>query len=328
MQFWNIIQTQQFNRDSLNHLFSLADAIVQISKSKDGLLFLRKRLAHKRVMLYFSQPSTRTFLSFNTACQLLGMQTSEIRDISISSEIKGESFLDSIRTFSSYVDAIIMRTNQSGQAQGVVNFFESVQLNVSIINAGSGQDQHPTQALLDVYTIERSFAKLGGVDGKTIGFMGDLKRGRTVRSLCYLMKNYKDVQLVFIAPSIFQMGYDILEYLKKKNINYTLTQDLKEVLPKLDVLYVTRLQDEHDYDFKSSSVNMSEFKLKQKHLEFMKSESIILHPFPRRDEIDVSIDLDPRAKYWIQERNGMWVRTALLATIFQVQSEILEKVGR
>ena len=143
-------------------------------------------------MLYFTQPSTRTFLSFNNACHILGMRTSEIRDPSTSSEVKGESFEDSIRTFSSYVDVIVMRTKESGRAAQAARLMNGIPRPVPVINAGSGSDQHPTQALLDIYTLQRSFEDCGGIDGKVIGMMGDLKRGRTVRSLCYLMKNYSE----------------------------------------------------------------------------------------------------------------------------------------
>ena len=170
-------------------------------------------LPTRRAMLYFTQPSTRTFLSFNNACHILGMRTSEIRDPSTSSEVKGESFEDSIRTFSSYVDVIVMRTKESGRAAQAARLMNGIPRPVPVINAGSGSDQHPTQALLDIYTLQRSFEDMGGIDGKVIGMMGDLKRGRTVRSLCYLMKNYKSVRLVFIAPEQFAMEPDVKAYL-------------------------------------------------------------------------------------------------------------------
>ena len=324
-RFFHVIQTQQFDRKLLDDLFQLTEIIRKTAKTQEGLLFLHGLLSHKRMMLYFTQPSTRTFLSFNSACQILGIQTSEIRDASISSEMKGESFLDAIRTFSSYVDAIVMRTDQAGQALEVVEFFSKVGVNVPIINAGSGPDQHPTQSLLDVYTIQKSFENQDGLDRKTIGLMGDLKRGRTARSLCYLMKNFQDVKLIFIAPPEFQMKEDILNFLKQKKISFSLSSNLEEVLPSLDVLYVTRLQDEYDQNIASKKIDMSSFKLKLKHLPQLKSSAIIMHPFPRRDEIDVEIDNDPRAVYWKQEENGMWVRTALLVSIFGQEQKLLER---
>ena len=217
-EFFHILRTQQFDRALLDELCELTTAIRKFAKTKEGLLYLRGLLSHKRAMLYFTQPSTRTFLSFNNACQILGIQTSEIRDSSTSSEVKGESLLDSLRTFSSYVDVVVMRTKEEGLAESAANLFDQIQRRVPIINAGSGKDQHPTQALLDIYTLERSFKELGGIDGKTLGMMGDLRRGRTVRSLCYLMKNYRNVRLVFIAPDDFAMAEDIKKSLARGGV--------------------------------------------------------------------------------------------------------------
>src|SRR5690606_27048296 len=185
-----------------------------------------------------------------------------------------------------------------------------------VINAGSGKDQHPTQALLDIYTLERSFRLRGGIDGKTIGMMGDLKRGRTVRSLSYLMKAYTGVKLVFIAPPAFRMEEDIKAHLRDHDVGFVETEDMESVLPELDALYVTRIQDEYDTGGESSKVDVSRFKLGVSHLPRMKSDAVIMHPLPRRDEIHPDVDDDPRARYWRQERNGMWMRAAILAKIF------------
>ena len=322
-EFFHVLKTQQFDRPLLDGLCELTTAIRKFAKHKEGLLFLRSLLAHKRAMLYFTQPSTRTFLSFNNACQILGIQTSEIRDSSTSSEIKGESLLDSLRTFSSYVDVIVMRTKESGLAESAAKLFDRTHRRVPIINAGSGKDQHPTQALLDIYTLERSFQHRGGIDGKTIGMMGDLKRGRTVRSLGYLMKNYQDVKLVFIAPPAFRMEEDIKGHLRECNIPYVETEEMQSVLPELDAIYITRIQDEHDIAGESSKVDTSQFKLGVKHLSSMKKDAVIMHPLPRRDEIHPDVDDDPRAKYWRQERNGMWMRVAILTKIFKIDHHIL-----
>lgn len=321
--FFHVLKTQQFDRALLDDLCGLTTAVRRVAKTRDGLLFLRGLLADKRAMLYFTQPSTRTFLSFNNACQLLGIQTSEIRDASTSSEIKGESLLDSLRTFSSYVDVIIMRTKEEGLAEAAANLFDRIHRPVPVLNAGSGKDQHPTQALLDIYTLERSFRTRGGIDGKTIGMMGDLKRGRTVRSLSYLMKVYKDVRLVFIAPPAFRMEEDIKAHLREHGVAYVETEDMESVLPGLDALYVTRIQDEYDTaGGESSKVDTSRFKLGTEHLPRMKPDAVIMHPLPRRDEIHPDVDDDPRAKYWRQERNGMWMRASILLKIFGVDGKV------
>jgi aspartate carbamoyltransferase catalytic subunit len=273
-------------------------------------------------MLYFTQPSTRTFLSFNNACHVLGMRTSEIRDPATSSEVKGESFADSIRTFSSYVDVIIMRTRESGRAAQAARLMDSIPRPVPVINAGSGSDQHPTQALLDIYTLARSFADRGGIDGKVIGMMGDLKRGRTVRSLCYLMRNYVSVRLVFIAPEQFAMQDDVKAYLREHGIQYTETQTLGDVLGDLDALYVTRMQSEWDSADESRAVDLRRYSVGPRELGVLKSDAIVMHPLPRGPEIDPAVDEDPRAMYWRQERNGMWMRVAVLLRIFRMDERI------
>ncbi len=321
--FFHVLTADQFTRPLLEELCELTTAIRKFAKHKEGLLFLRGLLAHKRAMLYFTQPSTRTFLSFNNACQILGIQTSEIRDPSTSSEVKGESLLDSLRTFSSYVDVVVMRTKEEGLAESAAKLFDNISRRVPIINAGSGKDQHPTQALLDIYTLARSFKQLGGLDGKVIGMMGDLKRGRTVRSLCHLMKHYRDMRLVFIAPPAFRMEEDIKAYLRQHSVPYIETENMEEMLPSLDAFYITRIQDEHDKAGESSRVDLSQFKLEVKHLKRMKESCVIMHPLPRREEIHPDVDEDPRAKYWRQERNGMWMRVALLTKIFKVDHTIL-----
>ncbi len=293
-----------------------------MAKTREGARLLQTLLPHKRAMLYFNQPSTRTFLSFSNACHVLGIRTSEIRDATTSSEVKGESFEDSIRTFSSYVDIIIMRTWGEGLAQASADLMDRIQRPVPIINAGSGKDQHPTQALLDIYTLERSFENLGGIDGKTIGLMGDLRRGRTVRSLSYLMKNYRDVKLVFIAPQAFGMGEDIKEHVLNNGNSFHETESLHEVLPELDALYVTRLQTEYDTEGESAGFDHSLYSVGPKELLRLRNDAVILHPLPRGPELDPAVDSDPRAVYWRQERNGMWMRVALLIKIFGMQHEI------
>jgi len=193
---------------------------------------------------------------------------------------------------------------------------------VPVINAGSGADQHPTQALLDVYTMERCLD--GGIDGKRIVMVGDLKRGRTVRSLSYMMKNYPGVSITFVSPEQFRMGKDILAFLDRHGISYTETDDFEAAIRDADAIYMTRIQDEHDKSGESKAVDISRFKFNPEHLKIIKPTCIIMHPLPRRDEIHVDVDNDERAVYWRQERNGMWMRAALIAHIFRVDDSILE----
>ena len=321
-RLFHVLDPRQFDRALLDDLCALATRLRQHAKSRLGARSLQTLLPHKRAMLYFTQPSTRTFLSFDNACHLLGVRTSEIRNPSISSEVKGESFEDSIRTFSSYVDVIIMRTQGAGMAAQSAALMDRIERPVPIINAGSGKDQHPTQALLDIYTLERSFENQGGIDGKTIGLMGDLRRGRTARSLAYLMKNYRGVRMVFIAPDAFAMGGDIKEHLHEHGIPFEETDELASVIGELDALYVTRLQTEHDVGEESKGFEHARFGIGPEQLPALKSDAVIMHPLPRGPELDPAVDRDPRAMYWRQERNGMWMRVALLVKMFEVEDEL------
>lgn len=325
-KLFDMIISQQLSREFLEDIYKLTNQLRRMGKLKEGLDFLASLLSHKRAMLYFGQPSSRTFLSFLNACHILGLRTSEIRDTSVSSEVKGESYFDSIRTFSSYTDLIIMRSknkNAAEKAAWLLNTYSNRP--VPVINGGSGADQHPTQALLDIYTLMRSFADHGGVDGKTVMFCGDLRRGRTARSLAYLLERFEDVKLIFCAPKEFQILDDILESLNKKGIKYEIITDgLKSGLDRTDAIYMTRIQDEHDLVAgESSIVDISKFKLTGEDLKHMKPNAAILHPFPRRDEIATEIDNDSRAKYWRQGRNGMWTRVALIAYIFNLEKQIM-----
>lgn len=314
---------QQFDRPLLERLCAFATRIRRIAKTREGALFLSSLLSHKRAMLYFSQPSSRTFLSHLSACEILGMRTGSVRDAATSSELKGESKEDSVRTFSSYFDLVIMRSPDKGLAERVAWVLGNSERNVPLINAGSGKDQHPTQALLDIYTLHRSFETQGGIDGKTVVFVGDLLRGRTVRSLAFLLTRFENVRQVFVAPKELQIKPDILKILDAHNVKYELSDDLAHWLPEADAVYMTRIQDEWDKaNGESAKIDTSAFKLGAEQVATMKPGAAILHPLPRRDEISTDVDTDPRAKYWRQMRNGMWIRTALIAATFGCEAVI------
>lgn len=321
---YHCVIAQQFNREALDKLCDLATRIRKIAKSKIGMDFLSNLLRNKRAMLYFTQPSTRTFLSFFSACQILGFSPAEVRDPSISSEIKGETKEDTIRTFSSFFDLIIMRTPMQGFAEQMAWMLSKTERPVPIINAGSGKDQHPTQALLDIYTLERSFEHNGGIDGKTVLFCGDLARGRTVRSLSGLLLQYKNVKQIFAAPDHLQIGQDILDRLTANGVEYEVTNDFKGQIKNADAVYMTRIQDEWDKNPGESSkgYTQEDYYFTGDDLKSLSPKGVIMHPLPRRLEISTDCDDDPRAVYWRQERNGMWIRAALIATIFCRDQEI------
>ena len=203
--------------------------------------FLSDLLKHKRAMLDFTQPSSRTFLSFCAACEILGIRLAEVRNPSTSSEMKGESREDTVRTFSSYVDMVIMRSPEQGLAERMAWLLSNTERPVPIINAGSGKDQHPTQALLDIYTLQRSFERSGGIEGKHIVFCGDLARGRTVRSLAKLLTWYPKVFLTFAAPDVLQIGSDILAQLDAAGVPYAVTNDFKPPF-RGDAIYMTEFR--------------------------------------------------------------------------------------
>jgi aspartate carbamoyltransferase catalytic subunit len=322
-RIYDVLFSQQFTRAFLDSLYEVTNRIRRIAKNREGIQWLHTLHGHQRAMLYFVQPSTRTFLSFQNACHILGFHTSEIRSMETSSEIKGESPEDSIRTFSSYVDLIVMRHPLAGFAEKTAWLLNSYSDRpVPVINAGSGKDQHPSQALLDVYTLQRSFEERGGIEGKVIAMVGDLKRGRTVRSLSYLLRNYPGVEILYAAPPEFQIGDDIKEYLDHHGIRFAEYDSLDDVVGMADALYMTRIQDEHDEAGESKSEYQG-FCLSKDVLARMKPDAIIMHPLPRRGEIDVSVDKDPRAMYWRQERNGMWIRAALITMIFGTDEFLL-----
>lgn len=320
---YHTLFAQQFDSVLLDKLAALANEIRAIAKTRIGAEYLRQQVTHKRAMLYFSQPSSRTFLSFVSACQILGVPVGEVRDTSISSEFKGESREDSVRTFSSYFDLIIMRTPEKGLAEHMAWVISNSDRPIPIINAVSGKDQHPTQALLDIYTLLRSFDRGGGLHDKTVVFCGDLLRGRTVRSLSYLLTNYPRIRQIFVAPDPLQIDTDVLDILREKGVEFVQTDNFRSVIPEADAVYMTRMQDEWDnYKNESAAIDTSHFKFGLEELALLPPRAIIMHPLPRRDEIAVAIDDDPRAMYWRQMRNGMWIRTALIAMTFGCERRI------
>jgi aspartate carbamoyltransferase catalytic subunit len=321
---YHALMAQQFSRSYLDGLCELATRTRRIAKTKGGRLFLKNLLSDRRAMLYFAQPSTRTFLSFYSACQIVGLHPAEVRDTSTSSELKGESSEDSVRTFSSYVDLIVMRHPEGGFAERVAWMLSHTHRCVPVVNAGSGKDQHPTQALLDIYTLDRSFEPYGGIEGKTIAFVGDLLRGRTVRSLSWLLTRYPGVRQVFCAPDALQIGEDVRRTLDQEGCAWEMTDDFESVVAGADAIYMTRIQDEWDQPGEQGRIETSKFKFKAEHLTRLRPEAVLLHPLPRRDEIAVEVDADPRAVYWRQVRNGMWIRAALLLSIFEREGEIHE----
>ncbi|MHC4610130.1 MAG: aspartate carbamoyltransferase [Planctomycetota bacterium] len=334
-RLFHVILAQQFDRELIEQLCRLSEMIRSIAEARQGAQFLRTLLGHKRAMLYFIQPSTRTFLSFTAACQILGMPYNEVRNPSTSSEVKGETEDDTVRVLSQYFDLIIMRHPEEGFAERMAHMLSEMRRTIPLINGGAGKDQHPTQALLDIYTLYRCLGRppterpkpdfsANPFDGKTIAFVGDLQRGRTVRSLAYLLCRYPGVRMLFVSHPDLQIGEDILEYIGRHNVEYALGDDLREVIADCDAVYMTRLQDEWDVEGESRSIDLGSFRLSHDMADRFKPNLVIMHPLPRREEIDTRLDTDPRAKYWDQVRNGMWMRAALIAYVFNQDARIID----
>ena len=320
----HVMLSHQFSIQLLEELFDIADRVKEMTRKANGIEFLKSLLGHKKAMLYFTQPSTRTFLSFLTACQMVGMDTGEVRDPSLSSEYKGESQEDGVRVFSSYFDLIIMRDPKPGFCEYMAYLLDNTGRSVPILNGGSGKDQHPTQALLDLYTIHRSFQQKGGIRKKRYAFVGDLLRGRAVRTSVMLLSQYKDLEMDFVAPSSFQIAVDLEEILQSHGVKINKTDDLDSVLSDVDCMYMTRIQDEYDLSGESSKIDYSLYSLTLENISLMKPDAIILHPIPRRNEISPEVDADPRAMYWRQLRNGVYIRAALLLYVFNVAHRLDE----
>ena len=334
----SILEAQQFNREILDDLFSEADRMQMMCDFLDGgevksddLDYcgqIKAQMAEKRICLLFYEPSTRTWSSFFVAAENLGGRVMPIPPAKqFSSVVKGETVKDTIAMFCGYgVDAIVMRSDKMGMAKEADEAARASGRTVSIINAGDGAGQHPTQALLDLYTIKRFFdselKKDIHKEKINIAFVGDLANGRTVRSLAYLLNKYQDpekIEFYFVSPSVLKMKDDIKEYLTKKGVKFSEYEKLIEVVEKVDVCYMTRVQKERlegikvDYDFIRSNCSITEEVAKK-----LKKDAIVMHPLPRDPafgEIPEWFDADPRAKYIQQAENGLYMRMALLKKV-------------
>ena len=295
----HVIESQQFSRGLLEDLFARADEMKLEPHRFIG------RLAGQVMAALFYEPSTRTRLSFEAAMLRLGgstMGTDNAREFS--SAAKGETLEDTIRIVSGYADVIVLRHSEEGAAKRA-----AAVSTVPIINAGDGPGQHPTQALLDLYTIRD---ELNRIDGVRVAMVGDLANGRTVRSLTYLLSKFKDVTFWFVAPPEVAMRDDLKAHLDEHNVAWIETQELDAVLPEVDVVYMTRIQKERFTDPEAYNAVKGVYRIDKKAIALMRKYSVLMHPLPRVDEILTEVDDDSRSAYFRQARNGLHVRMALL----------------
>ncbi|CAN5425520.1 aspartate carbamoyltransferase [soil metagenome] len=298
----DILSVSQFDRAKLDYIFGVGQEMqVLVERFGSADLLQGKILAN-----LFYEPSTRTSSSFMAAMLRLGGQVIPINNVQYSSVTKGESLPDTIRTLESYSDVIVLRHPELGAAAIAAHYAKK-----PIINAGDGVGEHPTQALLDLFTINQD---LGQLDGLKIAMVGDLKYGRTVHSLTKLLINY-GVEFVFVNPDLLPMPEDVLDVVRGTGHSFQQTKDVREVIGEVDVLYVTRVQKERFTDLEQYDRVKDYYVVDEALMSQAKQQMIVMHPLPRINEISYAIDDDPRAAYFRQMRNGMYIRMALLAAV-------------
>lgn len=301
----NLVQPEDFSIEEINEILSLSQDIIS-NPSKYSKICEGKLLA-----TLFFEPSTRTRLSFESAMKRLGGNVVGFSEPNSSSVSKGESLKDTIKTVSCYADIIAMRHPEEGSASEACKH-----TSVPFINAGDGKNQHPTQTLTDLLTIK---SLKNDLNNHTIGICGDLKNGRTVHSLVKAMSRYSGMKFIFISPKELKMPSYIKEELTNKNHTYIETESLDEVIDKVDILYMTRVQRERFNDLDEYERLKDFYILDTKKLEKAKSDMIVMHPLPRVNEIDEEVDNDERAVYFKQARYGMFVRMALIIKLLELE---------
>ncbi len=298
----DILSVSQFNRENLGYLFRLAEEMrVIVERVGHSNLLQGKVMAS-----LFYEPSTRTSSSFIAAMSRLGGAVIPINEVVYSSVTKGESLPDTVRTLESYADVIVLRHPEVGSAAIAAHYCEK-----PVINAGDGVGEHPTQALLDLFTIEEDHRR---VDGLTVAMVGDLKYGRTVHSLTRLLGLF-NVKFYFVSPDILRLPPELLGEVKRKGMEYQELEDVAEAIGKADVLYVTRVQKERFADLAQYEAVKDHYVITPELMKAAKQTMTVMHPLPRVNEISYAVDADPRASYFRQMKNGMYVRMALLTAV-------------
>jgi len=298
----DIISVSQFGRSDLETIFAVADEMLGMVERVGTFDLLKGKVLTN----LFYEPSTRTSSSFVAAIERLGGSVIQINNVTYSSVSKGESLPDTIRTLESYSDAIVLRHPEMGSAAEAATAGAK-----PIINAGDGAGEHPTQALLDTYTIR---AEMGRIDGLNVTMLGDLRHGRTVHSLAKLLTLF-DVKLNYVSPEILRMPEDLVAEVAAAGCEQSATDDLETVLGETDVLYVTRIQKERFADPSEYEAVKGSYVITADTLTRAKDQMIVMHPLPRVGEISPDVDTDPRAAYFRQMEYGMYVRMALLALV-------------
>ncbi len=297
----HILDTRQFKKEDAENILAAASKMEEMVKSgKNGT-----ELQNKVVACMFFEPSTRTRLSFETAALKLGASVISAENASAnSSAYKGETIEDTARMLNCYADIIVIRHPKMGEVEAASKVSAK-----PVINAGDGANQHPTQGLLDLYTIKKEHKRLNNI---SIAFVGDVLNSRTLRSLVPLLLFYPGNTFYFVSPKELVLADEYRKYLKANKVNFVETDNLEEILPKVDVLYMTRVQKERFANIEDYNKVKDAYLLTAKHLKKLKKDAIIMHPLPRVNEIEPAIDKDPRAAYFRQAQNGLYIRMAVL----------------
>ena len=298
----DILSVKQFDRAKLEHIFGVAHEMQEMVRRVGTFDLLKGKILAN----LFYEPSTRTSSSFTAAMERLGGSVIPINEVRYSSVSKGESLPDTVRTLESYADVIVLRHPETGAAALAAKYARK-----PVINAGDGIGEHPTQALLDLFTIRE---ELGRVDGLTVTMLGDLKYGRTVHSLARLLTLF-DIRLNYVSPEILRMPAEIIEEIKAIDTQQAEYTDLAPVLAETDVLYVTRVQKERFTDPQQYESVKNAYVITPETLASAKERMILMHPLPRVGEISMEVDDDPRAAYFRQMEYGLYIRMALLAMV-------------
>ena len=298
----DVLSVAQFTRDDLEYIFGVAEAMRNMVAHIGTFDLLKGKI----LVNLFYEPSTRTSSSFAAAMERLGGSVIQINDVKYSSVAKGESLPDTIRTLESYADVTVLRHPETGSAAIAAQYGRK-----PIINAGDGAGEHPTQALLDLFTIRE---ELGTIDGLTVTMLGDLKYGRTVHSLAKLLTLF-DVRLNYVSPEILKMPTALVEQLDAKGMRQAQYDSLEPVMAETDVLYVTRVQKERFEDLSQYEAVKGAFVITPDLMKQFRPKMALMHPLPRVGEIAPEVDDDPRAAYFRQMEYGLYVRMALLAMV-------------
>ena len=297
----DIVSTEDLSKEDILHILDVSAKMEEIV-AKERISTL---LADKMVAIIFLEPSTRTMLSFVSAANRLSAKVIQVAGAKSSSAAKGESLSDTARTVEGYVDCIVIRQSQIGGARVVADAVD-----VPVINAGDGSSQHPTQALLDMYTMQK---EIGTVEGLSIGMVGDLKFGRTVHSLSYALSHFNPTYL-YCSPKELSMPEKIVSDMKDRGIDVKVSNSMEDAL-KADIIYMTRIQRERFDDPAEYEKLKGSYVLSRDILKKAKKDALIMHPLPRVDEIATEVDELPNAAYFRQAHNGVYLRMALLALV-------------